>query len=338
MSVSSRTIHSRIVMPDPRASRWIRAAIAIAAVVIAGCKDVERDAARGASEPGGGTDVNRAVANTVATVVANNAPARTLETCEVGPPPDPGTDWSKHVNAADATLPNGQPRDLGLGLAILSAEVSGEIHKGASASDSVILRQAPSDSAPIAAEFTVRSMMIGGVRHTCRGFTHVATGALQHRINLYASGVEFLAGLPVDSVASDSAWVRAAYAVDSAFTVHHAWIRTHGRAQHVSWLSLFARAGDSTMIFFRDSATRARPGTTFRLSPNGPAASVRLPQGAGAWSMYLDRVDGEWGEVRIEIGDVCGEGEIRKVPGKFWVKLVDERGRPLVLLPNEGIC
>jgi hypothetical protein len=92
------------------------------------------------------------------------------------------------------------------------------------------------------------------------------------------------------------------------------------------------------VIVFRDSALRASPGTAFRVSPNGPAASVRLPTGPGAWSMYLDRVDGEWGEVRVEIGDICGEAKIRKVPGKFWVKLVDERGRPLVLLPNEGVC
>ena len=325
------------MIPDHRVSRRIRAAVAVAAVVIVGCKDARREAAPAAESVGRAT-VTGAGANTGAAVSVNDAPAGTPTTCAVGPAPDPGSDWSKHVNAVDATLPNGQARDLGLGLAILSAELSGEIHKGASASDSVILRQAPSDSAPIAAEFTVRSMMIGGVRHTCRGFTHVATRALQHRMNLYASGVEGMAGLPVDSVAPDSAWVRAAYAIDTAFTVHHAWIRTPGRAQHVSWLNMLARAGDSTLIFFRDSGTRSNPATAFRASPNGPAASVRLPRDPSAWSMYLDRVEGEWGEVRLEIGDVCGDAEIRKVPGKFWVKLVDERGRPLALLPNEGIC
>ena len=312
--------------------------MACAALALIGCGDVGRDAARGAAEPPGRTAVTGAAGNTVAAVVASDAPARMPEACAFGPPPDPGTDWSTHVNAADATLPNGQPRDLGLGLLVLSAELSGAIHEGQSASDSVILRQAPSDTAPIAAEYAVRSMMSGGVRYTCRGFTRVASGALRHRMNLYASGVGSLAGLPVDSVAADPDWVRVAYAIDSTFIVHHAWIDTRGRAQHVPWLRLFSRAGDSTMIFFRDAATHASPGTAFRVSPDGRAAPVRLPRGPGAWSMYLDRVDGEWGEVRLEIGDACGEGEVREVPGRFWVRLVDERGRPLALLPNDGIC
>jgi hypothetical protein len=130
--------------------------------------------------------------------------------------------------------------------------------------------------------------------------------------------------------------LRVAYAIDSTFALHHGWIRAQ-RGAHVTWLTLFARAGDSTIVFFTDSATAASPESALRVSPNGPAATVRLPRGA-EWTMYLDRVVGEWGEVRIDVGDICGEDTIKKLPRKFWVKLVNERGRPLVLFPNEGVC
>jgi hypothetical protein len=216
--------------------------------------------------------------------------------------------------------------------------VSGDLHKGVTSFDSVVVRQAPSDGAAIAAVFGVRSMMIGNVRHICRGFSYVTDTSLQHRMNAYATGVQGSMGMPVDSITSDSAWARVAYAIDTAFIVRHGWVSLQRSERYLSWINLLALAGDSSLIFFRDPSTRANAAAALRLSPDGPAARLRLPAEPGGWSMYLDRIEGEWGEVRIQIGDVCGDAEIRKVPGKFWVKLVDERGRPVVLLPNESIC
>jgi hypothetical protein len=258
--------------------------------------------------------------------------------CEVAPAPDPGSDLSKELNFFDITLPNGQQRDLGIGLLVLRSELSGDIHKGSAGADSIILRQHPDGAAPAVARFVTRSMMIGHVRHICRGLSYTADASLRRRLNLYDSGAKSLAGIPVDSVTPDSVWVRAAYAIDTAFVVHHAWVEARGTAEHVQWPRLLASAGDTAMIAFLDSATRANPNSVLFVTPGGDAASVRLPAGRGEWSMYLNRVEGQWGEVHFRTGDVCGDDGMKLVPGKFWVRLVNDRGRPMIALPNDGIC
>ena len=278
------------------------------------------------------------IVDTGATPVGDSRAAGPPRDCAFALPPAAQADWRHHVNAVDHLLPNGAPRDLGVGLVVPESEAAGAIHAGAFGVDSLLLRASPDERAPVVAGYVVLSVLDRGVRATCRGFASVADSTLRYRPNLYASGVASLQGMPVDSVTADSVWLRVAFAIDTSFVVRHAWASTRGSARYLSWLALLARAGDSTTIFFADPAARADPSRALHASPEGPPATVQLPRDPAAWTMYLDRVVGDWGEVHLEIGDPCGEGEIEALPGTFWIRLVDDRGRPLVLPPNEGVC
>lgn len=338
---------------DPVTAPWARSrfvvrvalAVAVLVAVSAGCEGTGRaggskgDASAGSPPRAPGLQSSTSAGENALRGGATSSPGDASIACPVVAPPDAATiNWRLVVNAADHLLPNGRPRDLGLGLAMPPAEASGAIEQGARAEDSLVLRATPSEQASSVASYVVRSVMDRGIRTTCRGFREVADRALQHRPNLYASGVESLQGFPVDSITPDSAWLRAAYAIDTTFAVRRGWIHVTGSRPFVSWLALFNRAAGDAVVTFRDAAMRAPSAEAFRSAPGGPPARVQLPRAPSDWSMYLLRVEGTWGEVRLELGDPCGEGPITTLPGTAWVRLVDDRGRPLVLLPNEGVC
>ena len=300
-------------------------------LALVGCAESKNEASPPATDtvtPAGGSPA----------LMAQEGPPQLPNACQIGPRADRNSDWSKFVSPLDDDLPNGQKRDLGVGVAILRSESNRDVFKGDFGTDSMVVRRDPDAAAPVVARLVLRVIMDRGVRNICRGFTYAADSSLYNRAYLFETGLRSLAALPVDSVTADSSWLRVIYAVDSSLALHRGWLDAKGSAEYTSWPVLFSAATDTAMIFFRDSTARFNPGPWLHSSPNGPLASGKFPAGTAAWSMYLHRVEGQWGEVHLEVGDVCGESEIRRTPGRFWVRLVDDRGRPLVRLDVGEDC
>lgn len=297
------------------------------------CAETKKDSSSATTDSG--SLVTQSASQTAA---GQEGPPKIPEACHVGPRPNPNSDWSKFVSPLDDVLPNGQRRELGVGVAILRSEWSGGVFKGDFGTDSMIVRREPDGGAPIIARVVMRSMMDRGVQNICRGLSFSADSSLYNRHYFFETGLRSLAALPVDSVTADSSWLRVIYAIDTSFALHRGWVEAAGSAAYTPWLTIFKTASDTAMIILRDSVARANPGPLLRTAPDGPLASVKLPSDAADWTMYLHRVEGQWGEIHIELGDVCGEDDIKQVPGRYWVRLVDDRGRPLVRLPAGEVC
>ena len=140
-------------------------------------------------------------------------------------------------------------------------------------------------------------------------------------------------GLPVDSVAADSSWVRARYALDAASPHQVGWAKLgQGGAGLVRWPKLFAyMLKDTTIarvILFRSAPTLDELRLTLRVAPGGAAAPLNLPAnftGADVLMTVL-QLRGEWARVRLMRGGECDyRGEA--LLGTGWVRLVNDRGR-----------
>jgi hypothetical protein len=272
---------------------------------------------------------------TPATATPDSIPRDSLTTATApatdscyGSRPASKTDATTFAYSAGDTLATGQPWDPGVGILRVRSKVDGL------GTDSLTLRQTPDLTAPIVARLLDYSAKADVGSTVCRVTTYLRDGTLLQHKSIHQARIDAIPELAVDSISADSAWVRVAFATDTPSVVHHGWVETNGRAEYLSWPRAFAKAGD-VWIYFVDSQTRANPLPSLRASPDG-APVQELPEGAAPGQIWLDRVEGEWGRVYFLAGDPCGDQDFKRIPGTFWIKLVDRRGRPRFILPMEG--
>jgi hypothetical protein len=187
---------------------------------------------------------------------------------------------------------------------------------------------------------------------TIRVFADTASGApvallvrfgdgASWRYATYARGddrptwVEFgyeVAGVPIERVAPDGAWVQVIHAVAPTGATRSGWVRLDSaRVRTRFWADVLPELASH----FIGSA----PGP-FHEAPDGPR--VGLPWTATEWSYILhpDSVAGDWMRVRVVSPiDTCGAEEQsgdRRREAHAWIRWRDTRGRPLVWYHTRG--
>lgn len=143
-------------------------------------------------------------------------------------------------------------------------------------------------------------------------------------------------GLPVDSVAPDSAWVRVLYGRGPDGAPRHGWVRSpdgHGLLQ--SWDQILPERP----LFFLGPADRIR----FHDVAGGDPVPLELAPGPVSTPPTFDyrmeplEVDGRWMKVRVVTpDDACGAEPVETREHVTWIEYLDDRGRPRVWYYTRG--
>jgi hypothetical protein len=142
-------------------------------------------------------------------------------------------------------------------------------------------------------------------------------------------------GLPIDSISSDTQWVRVIYAGESSGASLRGWVTN--RSPHTDIL-LWKHVLPKHNVFFRDPEQ-----VQFYSSPNGNKRIFTLEKFSGANSprrynyiMYPLRADGDWMQVRVVTpSDYCDSPDNTR-SATLWIKYLDQHGRPLVWFYARG--
>ena len=137
-------------------------------------------------------------------------------------------------------------------------------------------------------------------------------------------------GLPADSAARPDGWIRVIPGFRPAdSTPVYAWTRVGGASTEiVAWAERLGRHN----LFFRDGVPPALSD-----APEGrPVSFPLLPPDRGGYTLYPLDTRGAWMKVRaVTPSDFCAEPESPRA-GEFWVRYLDQQGRPLVWYHTRG--
>lgn len=178
--------------------------------------------------------------------------------------------------------------------------------------DTVVLRASPEPGAAAVAAALVVSDSGGGWRYEVRAAEGLAPA-------LFEYGYEE-AGLPIDEE-RPSGWLRvlAGWRADGSPVA--GWLQADSA---IVWRRFLV----GWPAFVTDSAA-----PDFRAIPDGAA----LPFPAGAHTLYIDSIAGDWARVRVVTPpDLCDERAADAVEATGWLRLFDGRGRPRVWYHTRG--
>jgi hypothetical protein len=245
-------------------------------------------------------------------------------------PPDSGTDTAAasigsgetpYMAATDDAVPTDRMPDFGRGVLHLSqrGDSSAGVHE-----DTVIIRGAPTNEAGIVARWIHR---------------YAPEGVWEYRLatseqNLVRADMEWLYeenGLPVDTIAGDSSWLRVVYARDASGAARLGWVRITDRMTLETWPDVLMQQN----LFFRRPDSLA-----FFTAPEGERVAIEIQTGDTSdgldYTMVPLRATGEWMQVEVTSpSDYCAEtAGARK--DTAWIRYLDARGRPQVWYFTRG--
>ena len=223
--------------------------------------------------------------------------------------------------AMDAGVPADVMPDYGRGILHL---VTREDTAAGATEDTVVVRRAPTNEAEIVARWIHR---------------YGTEGTWEYRLetneqNLVRADIEWLYeenGLPVDTIAGDSSWVRVVYAKDEGGDARLGWVRlTEGMVVEF-WPDVLTQQN----VFFR------RPDSiAFHATPDGEPLAIEIHSGDTAdgldYTMVPLGVVGDW--MRVEVtspSDYCAEATVAR-KDTAWIRYLDARSRPRIWYFTRG--
>lgn len=226
-----------------------------------------------------------------------------------------GTGATPYLARRDDALPSERMPDYGRGILHLAtrADTSAGVHE-----DTVLVRRAPTDESAVVARWIHR---------------YSTDGMWEYRLEaneqeLLRGDIEWLYeenGLPVDTIAGDSSWVRVVYASDAGGAPRLGWVRIAERTVIEMWPDVLLQQH----VFFRRPDSLA-----FHAAPAGERVPIDIQTGDTAdgldYTMVPLRLADGWMQVEVTSpSDYCAETAGVRTD-TAWIRYLDERGRPLI--------
>jgi len=134
-------------------------------------------------------------------------------------------------------------------------------------------------------------------------------------------------GVPIDSVLDSGYWARVQYARTQAGRLKLGWVHL---ARHQNRVVMWPAVLPRHALFFADWVT-----PEFHGQPGGETRTGILEAGTRDYILHSIRVEGAWMLVRLMApSDYCQDDGVER--GRFWIRYLDERGRPRVWFFTRG--
>jgi hypothetical protein len=193
--------------------------------------------------------------------------------------------------------------------------------------DSMCIFSASNDYSKIIGTFSIK--------HRDNGYSYILH---DDNYGMQTNFVEFRyeeEGLPIDSISSDTQWVRVIWGGESSRASLLGWVRN--KSPHTDIL-LWKHVLLNNNVFFRYPEQ-----VEFYSSPNGNKRIFTLEKFSGAnnprrynYIMHPLRTDGDWMQVRVVTpSDYCDSPDNAR-SATLWIKYLDHDGRPLVWFYARG--
>lgn len=188
--------------------------------------------------------------------------------------------------------------------------------------DTLRFRAAPRPDAPVVAAL-IRE------RSEERGWSYAALAPADVTLNFLEHDYEE-SGVPTDSIDASGRWVRAIVAFTPAKVPLFGWASLDTRwVQTFSWEERIAERAwyfvDSASTVLYPTLAAAQAGRGGRPLP-AHRFEIRVLERRPPWL----RISMRWPV------DVCAEPNASAKSGEFWVRYLDQRGRPLMFYPSRG--
>ena len=136
-------------------------------------------------------------------------------------------------------------------------------------------------------------------------------------------------GIPFDSIDAGGSWHRTILGFTRVGAPWIGWVALgDSMLQRVTWKEKLV----DNAIYFRDFYTGA-----FHAEPDGPV--VTTPMALADSGFDVTSVEARWPWLRVKVehpGDMCNGAPENRRADYYWVRALDDRGRPLVFFPTRG--
>jgi len=239
--------------------------------------------------------------------------------------------------ATRATAVMGDPCDSGMGFRAVWRTTLAPIDRGIGVvtfpdsvigrrSDTMTIRAAPGDEAPIIARYILRAVP---EYSWCYRMEVTAQGITDNSLEVGYESV----GLPLDSLTSSSDWARVIFGFGHDSTPERGWVLLEaGRTQWALWPDHFR-----TMGGFLWNADGLEP--EFADGPGGAPAALDLARSeGGAYDFEVQAIafDGPWMHARIRTPSGCAAPDSLVRETTAWLRYLTDTGRPAVWYATRG--
>lgn len=212
------------------------------------------------------------------------------------------------------------PIDRGIGVVTFPDSLVGR------RSDTMTIRAAPGDEAPIIARFILRSVP----EYSWCYRMEVSTEGMTD--NSLEVGYERV-GLPLDSLTSSKEWARVIFGFGRDSTPELGWASLDaGQTTWVLWPDHFREMGG-----FLWNADELEP--EFAEGPGGAPIQLDLARSeGGSYNFEVEAIafDGPWMHARIRTPTGCGDPDALVRQTTAWVRYLTDTGRPAVWYATRG--